>query len=66
VNLAQSVLLREVFGVAFVFWFSFSVFSDVCVCQCGGSRRRFQRECLCVWIAEGEFLCLMSLPFLAE
>ena len=23
-NLAQSVLLREVFGVAFVFWFSFS------------------------------------------
>ena len=61
-TLVDSVLLREVFGVAFgflVFFFRFQ-------CQRGGSRRRFQRECLCVWIAEGELLCLMSLPFLAE
>jgi hypothetical protein len=60
-----SVLLREVFGVAFVFWFSSSDFSAVYVCKCGGSRRRFQQECLCVWIAEGESVRYVS-SFLAE
>lgn len=59
-TLVDSVLLREVFGVAFVFWFSFSVFSvnvedrdvgfSVSACVYGSLRENYCVLCLFLFL----------------